>query len=347
MRIEQIINANALNQYYAGVKGTSFVESAMPSTYNQNFDLKVLKGAKGSYARVLQASNYDVEPMARDYATSTTFIDNKPLYRERMSINEQARADFLTVLATGDAETINAYASDLFEQFAGKTGFLSSVRALNTIQLGQFLCSGTIKVEENGVNKYLDYGLDSDLNVSLLGATTWSKPTATPIKDLQDGLDLLLSKGKTVDVAIMNRYTYQLLANHQTVKTLITDQKLLPSMDNVRTTIEQLTGLKIVIWDDVATVNGTTEKAMKDGFVTLVPNGSLGSCEYGPTPARTDKIHGVADGRTIVDLNGTYATLEVVNVVKGSSVTNIDIVIEALVAINPTIIDSMYVLKVI
>mgnify|MGYP003601143386 FL=1 len=44
MRIEQIMNANALNQYYAGVKGTSFVESAMPSTYNQNFDLKVLNG---------------------------------------------------------------------------------------------------------------------------------------------------------------------------------------------------------------------------------------------------------------------------------------------------------------
>ena len=26
MRIEQIMNANTLNQYYAGVKGTSFVE---------------------------------------------------------------------------------------------------------------------------------------------------------------------------------------------------------------------------------------------------------------------------------------------------------------------------------
>ena len=60
-----------------------------------------------------------------------------------------------------------------------------------------------------------------------------------------------------------------------------------------------------------------------------------------------ERMPGTADGRTIVDLNGTYATLEVTNVVKGSSVTNIDIVIEALVAINPIIVDSMYILKVI
>ncbi len=55
---------------------------------------------------------------------------------------------------------------------------------------------------------------------------------------------------------------------------------------------------------------------------------------------------GLAKDRDIADVPGTYATLEVTPVVKGSAVVNMDIVISAVVALNPTILDETFIATV-
>lgn len=348
MTIQEIMNAQALNKYYAGVKGNTLVEALMPAVYRDSFDFNVMKGGNQTAPRVIQASSYDVEPTARDYKTVSILKEEKPFFRERMSINEKQRAELLKVLQTGDQQTIDAFVKNLFDEFAGKNGFLSSVRALNSINTGQFLTSGTVAVSDNGVKKYIDYGIDPSLKNVLTGGAVWTSATSEPIKDLQNALSVLVDKGKSADIAIMNKYTYNLLANHPKVKTILTEQKIFPSVENIKNAVESLTGLTVLVWDETVKVaDGTEEKVIKNGFVTLVPNGKAGSIEYGPTPARTDRSFGQAQGRTILDLVGTYATLEVLNVVKGSSVSNIDVVLEAVCAPNPSICDTMFILKVI
>ena len=104
-----------------------------------------------------------------------------------------------------------------------------------------------------------------------------------------------------------------------------------------------MTELKVLIWDEKISVNKTERNVFPDNVVTLIPNGVLGKMEYGPTPTKVDKLSGVASGRDIVDIKGTYAPLEVAAIGKHSTVTNVEIVIEAMVAPNPTIMDSMFI----
>ena len=55
---------------------------------------------------------------------------------------------------------------------------------------------------------------------------------------------------------------------------------------------------------------------------------------------------GIAGDREIVDIAGTFATLEVEQEVKAAAVRNVNVVVEAVVAPNPSIINSMFIATV-
>ena len=178
---------------------------------------------------------------------------------------------------------------------------------------------------------------------TLAGTAVWSAATSNPLEDLNRWRETLESKGKKVEIALMNKNTFNKLKKHDTILKIISDVKLKPTKANILETIEEMTELKVLIWDEKISVNKVERNVFPDNVVTLIPNGTLGKAEYGPTPTKVDKLSGIASGRDIVDINGTYASLEVAPIQKHSTVTNVDIVIEAMVAPNPTIMDSMFI----
>ena len=344
MNLQELMKANSLNKFYAKVKGTTLVEAMFPMEYNNDFDLNIISGVGNQSVRIIQHSNFDADILARDWGFKVHAKEGKEFFRERMSLDEKTRMTLLQFISSGDKELIENYSLQIYEQFAGKNGFLASVRALATYTVSQLLSTGKVLyINENGGGREADYRLDNSLKETLTLTNVWTNPASSPIADLNRWKDTVEEKGKTVEVALMNKKTFNLLKNHAKVVKLIEDQKLLPTKENFITVIEKMTDLKIVIWDEKINVGGVERTAFPDNVVTLIPNGRLGKMEYGPTPTKTDKIYGLAGGRDIVDITGTYAPLEVAAIQKHSTVTNVDVVIEAMLAPNPTIMDSMFI----
>lgn len=345
--LTDILKRTKLTAYFAKTKEQTFAEAVMPAKYLNSFDLNVVRGAKDGTVQIIQASAYDVDPTARDYKTSVSMKENKPFFREKISLDEGKRKEFLEVLQRNSADEIEAYSIQVYNEFAGKTGFLASVSGLVTYMLGQLLATGTVSIDDNGVEKYLNYQVPTTQRESLVLTSKWDQPTtAKPLDDLIRWKEMV----DGTEVAIMSKNTYNAMKNTDQVKELMKEQKIFPAPNNVRAFIEEYTELTIKIWDEKVMVNSggtkTTQKAYPDGKVTLTPKGQYGNAEYGPTPAKTDQIMGLADGRDIGDIPGTYATIEATEVVTGSSVVNIDIVIAAVVALNPIILDQMFIADV-
>jgi hypothetical protein len=342
--ITDIFKASALNKYYGGVKGETLAEALFPMSYNNDFDLNVLNGSENGVVEVIQFSNFDADILARDWGYRTHLKEGKEFFRERMSIPEKERMTLFQFLNSKDESLIQSYIAQLFDKFAGKTGFLASVRALVAYTVSQLLSTGKVTyIAENGGGRTADYKLANDLKETLAGTAVWSAATSNPLEDLNRWRETLESKGKKVEIALMNKNTFNKLKKHDTILKIISDVKLKPTKANILETIEEMTELKVLIWDEKISVNKVERNVFPDNVVTLIPNGTLGKAEYGPTPTKVDKLSGIASGRDIVDINGTYASLEVAPIQKHSTVTNVDIVIEAMVAPNPTIMDSMFI----
>ncbi len=342
-----LMKTSSLNSFYGETKRTTFAETVMPAIYLNSFDLKVIRGAKNQEVQIIQASTYDVDPMARDFQTTVTLHEDKPFFREKMSLDEKKRKDLLEVLQRNDAGEIEAYTLQIYDQFAGRNGFLASVSGMNTYTLGQLLATGVVNINDNGVKYFLDYKVENDQRETLALTTRWDQlTTAKPLDDLIRWKEMI----DGVEVALMAKNTYNMMKNSDQVKELMKEQKIFPTPNNVRAFIEEYTELTIKVWDEKVKINVagviTTVKAYPDGKVTLTPKGSYGNTEYGPTPTKTEVIMGLGAGRDITEVRGTYATLEVTPVVKGSAIVNADIVISAVVALNPTILDSMFIATV-
>ena len=105
--------------------------------------------------------------------------------------------------------------------------------------------------------------------------------------------------------------------------------------------------MTILVWNEKIKVGKTTRNVFPDNVVTLIPNGQLGVMEYGPTPTKTDELLGMLGDREVVDIAGTFSTVEVVAESKSAGVVNnVNVVIEDLVAPNPSIMDSMFIATV-
>lgn len=349
MTLQELLKANSLNKYYGKVKGTTLVEAMFPAVYNNSFDINILNGVSGGAAKVVQYSQLDADPLVRDWGLKPHSKEGKKFFRERMSLNEEQRMTLLQVLNSKDETLIEGYTAQIYEQFAGRTGFLASVRALNTYMAAQFLSTGKVKLlADNGGGDEIDYKLSPELKETLTLTSRWDQTaTADPLEDLRRWKETVDEKGGMVEIALMNQKTFNLIKSNPKVIQMINNQKLLLTAKNINYVIEQLTGLAVVIWKDKILSDGAAVNPFLDNVVTLIPNGELGKTEYGPTPTRTDKMFNLAGGRDIVDINGTFAPLEVESVSKASTVRNVDVVIEVMSAINPTIMNSMFIATVV
>ena len=342
-----LLKTSSLNTFYRETKGSTFAEAVMPAQYLNSFDLKVTRNGQTQVPQIIQASAYDVDPKARDFETAVTLKEDKPFFRERMSLDEQKRKDLLEVLQRNDSNEIKAYTMQIFKQFAGKGGFLDSVSGLVTYMLGQLLSTGTVSIDKKKKKKVIDYEIPLVQRETLVLLNKWDQPTtAKPLDDLIRWKEGLIG----TEVAVMSKNTYNMLKNSDQVKELIQGQKIFPTPNNVRAFIEEYTELTIKVWDEKVRFNSggniISALAYPDGKVTLTPKGQYGNTEYGPDPTKTDQIMGLAGDRDIADIPGTYATLEVIPVVKGSAVVNMDIVISTVVGLNPTILDETFIATV-
>ena len=348
MNLTDLLNAKSLNKYYAGVKGTTLVEAMFPAVFSNTFDINTFGSLDGGAVEVLQSSQLDADVMFRDWDLKTTTKGDKQFFREGMKLDEKRRKELLEILNTNNQSIIDNYSIQIFEKFAGAKGFLGSTRAIAAYTVSQFLSTAKVTfVDENGGGQTINYRLADKYKETLAGTNIWSAATAKPLEDLERWKETVEEGGGNVEIALMSKATYNALKKHDTVKALFKNIIVTVTPALIKSTIEDVIGMTILIWDEKIKVGKTTRNVFPDNIITLIPNGQLGTMEYGPTPAKTDELLGLLGDREVVDIAGTFATVEVVPESKSAGVVNnVNVVIEDLVAPNPSIINSMFIATV-
>ena len=348
MNLTDLLNAKSLNKYYAGVKGTTLVEAMFPAVFSNTFDINTFGSLDGGAVEVLQSSQLDADVMFRDWDLKTTTKGDKQFFREGMKLDEKRRKELLEILNTNNQSIIDNYSIQIFEKFAGAKGFLGSARAIAAYTVSQFLSTAKVTfVDENGGGQTINYRLADKYKETLAGTNIWSAATAKPLEDLERWKETVEEGGGNVEIALMSKATYNALKKHDTVKALFKNTIVTVTPALIKSTIEDVIGMTILIWDEKIKVGKTTKNVFPDNIVTLIPNGQLGVMEYGPTPTKTDELLGLLGDREVVDISGTFATVEVVPESKSAGVVNnVNVVIEDLVAPNPSIMNSMFIATV-
>ena len=348
MNLTDLLNAKSLNKYYAGVKGTTLVEAMFPAIFSNTFDINTFGSLDGGAVEVLQSSQLDADVMFRDWDLKTTTKGDKQFFREGMKLDEKRRKELLEILNTNNQSIIDNYSMQIFEKFAGAKGFLGSARAIAAYTVSQFLTTAKVTfVNENGGGQTINYKLADKYKETLAGTNIWSAATAKPLEDLERWKETVEEGGGNVEIALMSKATYNALKKHDTVKALFKNTIVTVTPALIKSTIEDVIGMTILIWDEKIKVGKTTKNIFPDNVVTLIPNGQLGVMEYGPTPTKTDELLGLLGDREVVDIAGTFATVEVVPESKSAGVVNnVNVVIEDLVAPNPSIMNSMFIATV-
>ena len=348
MNLTDLLNAKSLNKYYAGVKGTTLVEAMFPAVFSNTFDINTFGSLDGGAVEILQSSQLDADVMFRDWDLKTTTKGEKQFFREGMKLDEKRRKELLEILNTNNQSIIASYSENIFNKFAGKNGFLGSARAIAAYTASQFLSTAKVTfVDENGGGQTINYRLADKYKEALAGTNIWSAATSKPLEDLERWKETVEEGGGNVEIALMSKATYNALKKHDTVKALFKNTIVTVTPALIKSTIEDVIGMTILIWDEKIKVGKTTRNVFPDNIVTLIPNGQLGVMEYGPTPTKTDELLGLLGDREVVDIAGTFATVEVVPESKSAGVVNnVNVVIEDLVAPNPSIINSMFIATV-
>lgn len=348
MNLTDLLNAKSLNKYYAGVKGTTLVEAMFPAVFSNTFDINTFGSLDGGAVEILQSSQLDADVMFRDWDLKTTTKGDKQFFREGMKLDEKRRKELLEILNTNNQSIIDNYSMQIFEKFAGAKGFLGSARAIAAYTVSQFLTTAKVTfVNENGGGQTINYRLADKYKETLAGTNIWSAATAKPLEDLERWKEVVEEGGGNVEIALMSKATYNALKKHDTVKALFKNTIVTVTPALIKSTIEDVIGMTILIWDEKIKVGKTTKNVFPDNIVTLIPNGQLGVMEYGPTPTKTDELLGILGDREVVDIAGTFATVEVVPESKSAGVVNnVNVVIEDLVAPNPSIMNSMFIATV-
>ena len=348
MNLTDLLNAKSLNKYYAGVKGTTLVEAMFPAVFSNTFDINTFGSLDGGAVEILQSSQLDADVMFRDWDLKTTTKGDKQFFREGMKLDEKRRKELLEILNTNNQSIIDNYSIQIFEKFAGAKGFLGSARAIAAYTVSQFLSTAKVTfVDENGGGQTINYRLADKYKETLAGTNIWSAATAKPLEDLERWKETVEEGEGNVEIALMSKATYNTLKKHDTVKALFKNVIVTVTPALIKSTIEDVIGMTILIWDEKIKVGKTTKNVFPDNIVTLIPNGQLGVMEYGPTPTKTDELLGLLGDREVMDIAGTFATVEVVPESKSAGVVNnVNVVIEDLVAPNPSIINSMFIATV-
>ena len=251
MNLTDLLNAKSLNKYYAGVKGTTLVEAMFPAVFSNIFDINTFGSLDGGAVEILQSSQLDADVMFRDWDLKTTTKGDKQFFREGMKLDEKRRKELLEILNTNNQSIIASYSENIFNKFAGKNGFLGSARAIAAYTASQFLSTAKVTfVDENGGGQTINYRLADKYKETLAGTNIWSAATAKPLEDLERWKETVEEGGGNVEIALMSKATYNTLKKHDTVKALFKNVIVTVTPALIKSTIEDVIGMTILIWDE-------------------------------------------------------------------------------------------------
>lgn len=316
--IYDIVTAPAIAAYWnetASNRIPYLGEELFPVKKKMGLDLSWMKGYKGTPI-ALKPSSFDAKAELRDRIGVTKIDTEMPFFREAMLIKEKDRQELLKLQEAAPAY----YQTFISEIFDDRANLISGALVQNERMRMQLLQGGKINITAAGVSYTYDFDESGEYAaeniVTLAGTDVWTDhDNSDPIADLNAGQDAIEEKtGTRPSRAIMTSETWShIKQNNKILLNLnpIIAQSLIVSDSVVKQFILDTLGLTIAIYNKkYRDEKGASGQFYPNGYVTLMPDGSLGSTWFGTTPEEADLMSG-----------GTDAQVEVVNT--GIAVTTI------------------------
>lgn len=299
MKTIELFNAGALTSQW-----TTAVSNRIPylgaglftNAKKMGLDLSFILGHKGLPVS-LAPTNFDAKSTLRSREGFELFKNEMAFFRESMLVKERDEQDIMRVQNSNDP-----YAKEVLARiYDDMNTLLEGAEVVPERMRMQLLCpensgSPQIVIEAGGVKYAYNYDPDGTYAANnykeLVGETDkWTDHEASsPLEDVQAALDAAEQNAGSRPVrAIMNSATFAHLKQNASVRSAILAQNATANVLMTNSRVKELfstdLGIDIIVYNKMyKDENGDTHKFFKDGFVTLIPDGSLGRTWYGVTP---------------------------------------------------------------
>lgn len=355
MELNQVFNASAIafQQTEAATNRVPyFGEGLFPAKKKMGLDLKWIKGNKGLPVS-LAPSNFDAKSTLRSREGIKIDATQMAFFRESMLVKEEDEQEIQRIQDENDP-----YIQSVLDSIYNDTDTLvEGARVVAERMRMQLLAPTTdgsprITISANGAQYSYNYDADGSYKTNNYKAITtatakWSATdTANPIQDIMDAQDsveaatgtrpsIMICSKKTMGYLLANAKVQKaILAQNQTANVIMTEA-------SVKAIVQALLGVTIIVYTkQYKDESGTTAKYYPDDYVTLIPDGALGSTWYGTTPEERT-LMGRADADVSIVDTGIAVTVTVTNDPVNTKTTVSEIVLPSYERMSET-----YVIKV-
>lgn len=293
-----------------------------PARKKAGLDLSWLKGSRGLPISLMPTA-FDAKATFRDRIGFDKLETEMPFFREGFKIKERDRQEMLRV-----QESTDPYAAEVIARvFDDARELIDGANVVPERMIMQLLFPEDgdvgIAIKANGMDYTYKYDTDGSWKTSnytaLSGNDLWTAPaTADPFAAFKAAKDTIRTKtGSELTTAIMNSYTFNLMAKTDAVKNryLTTNGLSLGYLTDaeVKAVVEATAGVRIAIYDkQYRDESKVAHKFVPDGYVCLIPDGNLGSTWYGTTPEEAD-LQGSPSAEVSIINTGVAITREIQN----------------------------------
>lgn len=280
-------------------------------------DLSWLKGSKGAPIS-LMPSAFDAKATFRDRIGFEKIETEMPFFREGYKIKEKDRQEILRIQDSNDP-----YARMMLDRiFDDAADLIAAADVVPERMIMQLLFpidgNAGISIRANGMDYTYNYDKDGSWRannyIALTGGDLWTAAdTADPFKAFKAAKDAIRSKtGAELAIAVMNTNTFNLLANIAAVKNRYLTKSGISlgylTDAEVKAVIEGTVGMRIAIYDKMyRDEDKVTHAFVPDGYVSLIPAGTLGDIWYGTTPEEAD-LRGATSAEVAIVNTGVAIT---------------------------------------
>lgn len=322
MKITDVFSAASLAARWTGAASNRipYLGAALfPSRKKQGLDLKWIRGHKGLSVS-LMPSNFDAKSTLRSREGFNLTETQMAFFRESMLVKEADEQEMMRVQSANDPyaiDVLNRIYDDMMTLVDGADVVAERMRM-------QLLCpdtDGSPKIIIAAEGKQYSYNYDVDGTYAaenykaLSGTSAWSDhENSDPLADMTAALDAVEAKSGSRPVrALMNRITFNHVKANAKVRGAMLAQNVTANLfvndARVKELISTELGLTILLYDkQFKDEAGQTHKFYKDGYVTFLPEGNLGSTWYGTTPEERTLL---GSGEAVVSIVNTGVAIAV------------------------------------
>ena len=293
-----------------------------PARKKAGLDLAWIKGSKGLPVS-LMPSAFDAKATFRDRIGVKRLETEMPFFREGFKIKEKDRQEMLRIQEQNDPyldEVLARMFDDANELIAG-----ANVVPERMIMQLLFPTDGQPKIviQANGVDYSYNYdpdgswynsGSGGNYFVLTSGALWTATTTADPFANFKTVQDAISGKtGTKPSIAVMNSTTFNLLHKIDAVKNRFLSTSGIAtgyvSDADVKRVFQDSNGMTFVVYDkQYKNESGTAASFVPDGYVAILPQGSLGNTWYGTTPEEADLRGGASKAQVAIVNTGVAVT---------------------------------------